>query len=158
MSKKTEGWGCLLSVIVISILFVAILPKGNKTDTSANKKNYWYKKRMDYEKTKKEQQREEQRQIDLHNYERQYQNEPVSKVRSSGANTPDDAYSEGYDYGYEQGKEDGSNGYGHGHGYDDSSSYYDYYETRYKEGYEEGYNEGYNEGSSAYEDNESEDD
>lgn len=67
MSKRSEGWGCLLSIIGLSALFVVIIPKGNNRDSSgANKNNYWYKQRMENEKTKQEQQRIEQRQIGSH--------------------------------------------------------------------------------------------
>ena len=82
---------------------------------------------------------------------------PINIQRvTSGAPTPDDAYSEGYDEGYEQGRRDGANGHSHGYGYDDSSSYYDYYETRYQEGYEEGYDDGYSAGQSEYEEEQDE--
>ena len=159
MSKKSEGWGCLLSIIAISILFVAIIPKRNNRESSgANKNNYWYKKRMECEKTKQEQKRIEQRQIELENTKKYYQNAPISTRTCSNAKTADDAFSEGYDEGYEQGKYDGSHGYSRGYGYDDSSNYYDYYETKYQEGYEEGYDNGYSEGQSDYEEKEENED
>ena len=151
MSKRNEGWGCLLSIIVASVLFVFIIPKSNNTDTSGtNKNNYWYKKRMEYEKTKQNLKEIKQRQVELQNSAKQYQSTPIPMHKNSSLNTPGDAYSEGYDEGFEHGNYDGRHGYSHGHSYDDSSSYNGNDENRYQDGYSNGYDEGYGSGKSDY--------
>ena len=38
MSNKNDGWGFLFAIIVISIVFVAIIPKGNNRGTSGGNK------------------------------------------------------------------------------------------------------------------------
>jgi flagellar biosynthesis/type III secretory pathway protein FliH len=146
MSKRNEGWGCLFSIIVVSIFFVLIIPKSKKADTYGTNN----KTRMEYEKTKQDQQKYDNDKLNFKMPQSDINAYQPPTYNSYSSNTPDDAYSEGYDEGYEQGKYDGSHGYGHGYGYDDSSSYYNYYETKYQEGYEEGYDEGYYKGQSIY--------